>query len=91
MRIRHYPANSRTAYYWTDSCVFEIYDSQGNLVLTLSGAELLSLLGNDLARAGIIKELAQRIGSDRRDLYPRRRLLGQHRPLKTLPTSPHRS
>ena len=89
MRIRHYPIDSQMSRYWKETDSFEVYDNQGNLVVTFSGSELMLMLMKDLQHAGLVHELMQRIGNGNRDLYPRRRLLSQHKPLKTLPTSPH--
>lgn len=89
MRIRHYPIDSRMSWYWKPQDSFEVYDDFGNCVLTLTGSELLAMLAKDFAHAGIIKGLIEKAGGLKRELYTKRQLKGQHKPLRTLPHSPH--
>jgi len=89
MRVRHYPSvDSDMARYWRESDQFELMTDQSETVLVLTGAEVMAILAKDLVQAGIIANLAKQLDTPR-DLYPRRRLLGQHKSLKTLPSSPH--
>jgi hypothetical protein len=82
MRVRHYPTvDSKMARYWREADQFEVYDSQGQLVLTLTGSQLMQWIAAQAAQAKVVIDLARAI-EGHRDLYPRRRLLGQHKPLK---------
>ena len=63
--------------------VFVIYAKRSDLkpVVTLSGAELLALVSLHLAQAHAVLRLAEK-AEGLRDLYPPRRLLGQHKALR---------
>ena len=81
MRIRHFPDDSRSARYWHEGDVFEITDDQGNVLLTRTGSELLRVIqAHEALVASVSESAAAVLGT--RVLYPRRRLLGQHKPLK---------
>jgi len=69
---------------------FELYDTQGNVVMEFTGAQLMHWVMAQAAQAKIVLDFADAVKTAARDLYPRhRRLKGQHKPLRTLPTSPH--
>jgi len=88
MRVRHYPTvDSEMARYWQLGDQFEIFNDLNQLVMTITAAQLMSWIAAQAAQAQVVIDVAQAL--DMRDLYPRRRLLGQHKSLKTLPTSPH--
>src|SRR3990167_2478541 len=81
MRIRHYPTESRMARYWHEEDCFEVYADTGDLVLTLTGAQLMQWVQAQAAQAQIVIDLAQAMARVPRALYPRR-LMGQHRALR---------
>lgn len=90
MRVRHYPSvDSSMARYWRPGDLFELTDNAGNVVMTFTGEQLLHRLVADVAAAKGVLDMAKAIGRTTRDLYPKRRLLAQHRALRTLPSSPH--
>jgi len=53
-------------------------------VLTLSGDEVTRIIHAHVAQSHLVMELTKKLSSldPRRDLYPRRRLLGQHKALR---------
>ena len=90
MRVRHYPSvDSSMARYWRPGDLFELTDNSGNVVMTFTGEQMLHRLVADVAAAKGVLDMAKAIGRTTRDLYPKRRLLAQHRNLRTLPSSPH--
>ena len=62
----------------------EIQVAGADLMVTLDAETVL-----EMVRFLAHSQLLDRAQGSTRDLYPRRRLLGQHKPLKQLPTSPH--
>ena len=82
MRIRHHATDSRMARYWDEGDVFEVYADTGNLVLTLTGAQLMQWVQAQAAQAQIVIDLAQAMARLPRDAYPTRRLQGVHRALR---------
>ena len=55
-----------------------------DLTVTLDAETVL-----EMVRFLAHSQLLDRAQGQARDLYPKRRLVGQHKPLKQLPTSPH--
>src|SRR3990167_7257751 len=82
MRIRHYPTDSRMARYWDERDVFEVYADTGDLVLTLTGTQLMQWVQAQAAQAQIVIDLAQAMARVPHALYPTRRLQGVHRALR---------
>src|SRR3990167_4904565 len=82
MRIRHHATDSRMARYWDEGDVFEVYADTGNLVLTLTGAQLMQWVQAQAAQAQIVIDLAQAMARLPRSAYPTRRLQGVHRALR---------
>ena len=82
MRIRHYPTDSCMARYWDERDVFEVYADTGDLVLTLTGAQLMQWVQAQAAQAQIVIDLAQAMARVPHTLYPMRRLQGVHRALR---------
>lgn len=90
MRVRHFPTvDSSMARYWRPTDVFEVCDDSGQVLVTWNGQQLMERLAADLVQAASVANLVDSLRRTPRDLYPRRRLLGQHKPLRALPTSPH--
>ena len=83
MRVRHHPSvDSDMSRYWRSSDVFELCDDFSHPVLTLTGAELVQIIQAHYAQAAVLQDTIQALTRDARDLYPKRRLLGQHKALK---------
>ncbi len=61
MRVRHYPTDSRMARYWAEGDAFEVYADTGDLVLTLSGMQLMQWIAAQAAQAQIVIDLARAI------------------------------
>ncbi len=90
MRVRHFPTvDSVMARYWRPTDVFELCDDFGNVLVTWTGQQLMERLAADLVQAASVATLVDSLRHTPRNLYPRRRLLGQHKPLRVLPASPH--
>lgn len=90
MRVRHYPSvDSHMARYWREGDTFEVYDSGGQVVMTLSGTQLMQILASHAAQAQIVLDFAHSISHLSRDLYPKRRLLNQHKVLRMSAVAPH--
>lgn len=81
MRIRHFPNDSRSARYWQGTDVFDLCDDAGNVLLTKTGAELIRIIQAHEALVTTVSESAAAVLRTR-VLYPKRRLLGQHKPLR---------
>ena len=92
MDIKHYPSDSRMSRFWRPDDVFELYLTTQSLTpeVTLSGTEMLHLVMAHYAQAHSVLTLATRVARATEPLT-HRRLLGQHKPLRALPTSPHPS
>ena len=82
MRIRHFHSvDSGMVRYWRESDTLVIYDDFGHEVLTLSAEQVMQWIAAQAAQAKIVIDLARQTTAVR-DLYPRRRLLGQHKALR---------
>ena len=77
------------ARYWQESDVFEVYAETGDLVLTLTGAQLMQWVQAQAAQAQIVIDLAQAMARVPHALYPTRRLQGVHRALRMSAHAPH--
>jgi hypothetical protein len=84
MRLRHFPSDSAMSRYVRAGDTFEVTDDASNVLLVLSGEQLVTLLSKDLLQAGIVLELAHRL-SRVKVVTPPRRLLGQHKALRHVP------
>ena len=68
-----------------ENAEFRLYltAGSGEPEVTLSGAEVTRILAHHVMGAHLTLDIAQQIHAlPTRDLYPRRRLLGQHKPLR---------
>jgi hypothetical protein len=83
IQIHHRPAESSMSCLLKTGGVFTVY-LNGALVptLTLSDEEVIQIVQLHLAQAHAVITLAQKVGDRMRDLYPQRRLLGQHKALR---------
>lgn len=92
MRVRHFPTvDSSMARYWREGDTFEVYDKGGQVVMTLTGTQLMHIIAGHAAQAQIVLDFAHSLSHMGRDLYPKRRLLNQHKPLRQSPLAPHAS
>jgi len=93
MRVRHFPQDSRMSRYWQLGDTFELCDDTGAVLVVWTGQQLLQLLGAEIVKSLGIIDMARALRDAGRDLYPRRRLLSQHKPLRhqeNLPMLPAR-
>jgi len=82
MRIRHFPSDSRMSRYWLPSDAFDVCSDSGEVLLTLSGDQVSKIVAQYVMQAHTVLSLADKITEPiRRDLYPARRLVGQHKAL----------
>ncbi len=82
MRVRHHPTvDSVMARYWQPSDLFDLCDDVSTVILTLTGEQLMRIIQAHYANVATIQESLRGL-SEPRDLYPPRRLLGQHKPLR---------
>ena len=85
MRVRHHPSvDSAMSRYWRLTDSFDLCDDFGNVVLVLSGEQMIHWIQSHAAQAQIALDMAQAMARTDRTMYPRRRLLGQHKPLRGL-------
>ena len=90
MRVRHHPTvDSSMARYWRGTDVFELTDDFSHVILTLSGDEVIRIIQTHYAHVATIQDSLRALVGDTRIIYRARTLKGQHKVLKTLPSSPH--
>ena len=95
MRIQYQRAGSRQQGFIEGNDEFRVYLTHGSLTaeVTLSGDDLSKLVGLHLMQAGLVLDIADKIAAlpsrTTPSMYPPRWLLGAHKPLRVLSTSPH--
>ena len=82
MRVRHFPEDSAMSRYWRVGDVFHLCDDAGNVLMTYSGAQLLALIASSRAQAQVVLDMAGGLVEHLGRVTPKRRLLGQHKPLR---------
>ena len=85
MRVRHHPTvDSDMSRYWQLSDQFDLCDDFRQVILTLTGDQLMRIIQAHYAHVATIQDSLRQL-SEHRDLYPPRRLLGQHKALRGRP------
>jgi len=82
MDIQYQPADSAMQRFIQPQDTFRVFPSKDSSEpVVLSGSDVLKIIGIHMCQADVTLSLARRL-SGTRDLYPPRRLLGQHKPLR---------
>ena len=90
--IRHTGTDSNMAHFLGTGGMFEVYVN-GELVpsVTLTDAEVTQIVTLHLLQIQLIQQTLNHMSQTPHSLSPGKRLVGAHKPLRTLPTSPHAS
>lgn len=80
MRVQHEPSDSRMSRYWQENDKFHVCDDDSNVLVTLTGTQLLALIASHGAQAAFQAMLTRQMTS--RILFRPKRLLGQHKALR---------